>query len=129
MKVLIWLACVFLFECVHVLLNKSGFHFGFIGEFLFYGILIYTASTLSKKFGEKWEMDRFYRKAAQAGMSAVEYAKKDIPKSFLLEIEAKYRHPEELNGYLTMCVKEKVVTRVQANVILNHSENQKRELL
>lgn len=123
MKVLIWLVCVFLFECVQVLLIKSGFHFGFVAAFLFYGILIYTASALSKKYGGKWEMNRFCKKAEQAGMTPLEYAKKDIPKMFLLEIEDRSYDRNILSGYLTMCVKEKVITKVQARVILEYAGN------
>ena len=87
MRLLIWCLCAFVFEMVHIKLNKSGFHFGFLEAFIFYGLLFYTATNLSNKLGAKWENSRLRKKAEKEGMSPAEYAKKDIPKMFLLEIE------------------------------------------
>lgn len=118
MRLLIWCLCAFVFEMVHIILNKSGFHFGFLEAFIFYGLLFYTATNLSNKLGAKWENSRLRKKAEKEGMSPAEYAKKDIPKMFLLEIENRSNDRNSLSGYLTMCVKEKIISRAQANAIL-----------
>ena len=91
---------------------------GFLEAFIFYGLLFYTATNLSNKLGAKWENSRLRKKAEKEGMSPAEYAKKDIPKMFLLEIENRSNDRNCLSGYLTMCVKEKIISRAQANAIL-----------
>ena len=63
-------------------------------------------------------LSRLRKKAEKEGMSPAEYAKKDIPKMFLLEIENRSNDRNSLSGYLTMCVKEKIISRAQANAIL-----------
>ena len=127
MKIFIWVVCVFVFESILIMLNKLGVYLGGIPTFIFYGCMFYTASALSRKLGDKWEMNRMYKKSNEAGMTLIEYVKKDIPKSFLIEIENRSQTLDGLNGYLNMCVKEKIITRLQADIIISDANSAKKK--
>lgn len=117
MKFLIWCGCIFVFQSFLILMNKGGFHLGGIPTFLYYGAMFYVAKKLCNKWGKK-SLDK---KAAEAGMTPAEYAMKDIPKMFLLEIQDRIETGNGLSGYLNMCVKEKIITKDQADAILNEA--------
>ena len=117
MKWLIYAGCIFVFEAFRILLRKGGFYMGAIPTFFFYGAMFYVANRMSSKWGKK----SLEKKAAEAGMTPAEYAMKDIPKMFLLEIQDRIETGNGLSGYLNMCVKEKIITKEQAEAILNEA--------
>lgn len=119
MKFLIYAGCIFVFELFRTFLNRGGLYLGAIPTFLFYGAMFYVADKMS----DKWAKSNLEKKAANAGMTPGEYAKKDIPKAFLLEIEHRIKIRDGLSGYLNMCVKEKIITKAQAEAILNDAQN------
>lgn len=119
MKWLVFVGCAFVFESMRIILAEHGFRFGAIPLFFIYGGIF----TISQRAGEKWAANKFKKKAAEAGMTPAEYAMNDIPKMFLLEIQDRIETNNGLSGYLKMCVKEKIVTKEQADAILDYAQN------
>ena len=115
MKFLIWCGCIFVFQSFLILMNKGGFYLGGIPTFLYYGAMFYVANKMCKKWGKS----RLEVKAAKAGMTPAEYVKKGLPESFRMDIEERIEAGEDLSDYLTLCVKQKFITKEQADVILN----------
>lgn len=115
MKFLIWCGCIFVFQAFLILMNKGGFYLGGIPTFLYYGAMFYVAKKLCSKYGK----NRLEVKAAKAGMTPAEYVKKDLPESFRMDIEERIEAGENLSDYLSLCVKQKQLTKEQADAILN----------
>ena len=121
MKFLIYAGCIFVFQAFLIVLNKGGFYMGAIPNFLYYGAMFYVAN----KMCNKWGKNSFEAKAAKAGMTPAEYAKKDLSESFRLDIEERIEAGEDLADYLGLCVKQKFITKEQADAILNDAKSSK----
>ena len=118
MKALVWVITGFSYGLIVTLLKNSGITLGGIPTVVLLVVLGYIARSITNKIGS----NSFDKKAAQAGMAPAEYAKKDIPKVFLNEIEDRIRTNNGLSEYLDMCVKEKIITKEQADAILNEAK-------
>lgn len=115
----VWCAIAFPLELLRILLVKNGLYLGAIPTYLFYGLLFAVATPAANRARDKWASNHFKKKADEAGMTPFEYAMKDIPKMFRLEIENRLERNDGLSGYLNMCVKEKVITKEQERIILD----------
>ncbi len=115
MKWLIFAAVITLFDTVR---NILGIHLGLIPALLYYGVVFYVAN-LAKS---KWEKRDAKKRAEKAAEIPLEQVMQQIPKMYRLEIENRMEDSNGLSGYLAMCVKEKVITRDQAEVILIHAK-------
>lgn len=111
MKFLIW----FLAATVPVYLNMIGITLGGIPTAILYGILIWLATLLC----QKWDLHCINKAASKLGMSSFEYVKTQIPATLLKHIESEKGNPSELKHYLTICVKDRSISKVFADILID----------
>jgi hypothetical protein len=116
MKILIWIGCCAIPFIVNSIFLGIGVRLGGIPVALLEGGAVWLAFRLCKK----WDWHQAEKKAAESGMSILEYGRHGLSEKFLEKLDTlcKTAPIEQVKPQLKDCVKKGKITKEQYTILL-----------
>ncbi len=114
MKILIWIICFFVMGAVSAVLQNVGIYLGAIPTVL----LFIGVSFVARHLCTMWDVKCFEKEAKKKGMTMGEYANVRFNRGFLQLCRDNLYDRSAMKKMLKNSVKEDVITKSEANVLL-----------